>query len=175
MRAFPGAGARELRFFLRGGWRVSIFFSSARFALQSDYLVSPCARADGRLRSCKLLACVVYVAVATLNDSDVGWMASGGVRRRFSPRSSQSSRYSTMLHPRQTFFNGPVGRSFSPKHGSQARGRGARLVGQPLTNTRVRWEANGQRRGSLPSNRDDAGSMRVATDAAGRLKRLPDE
>ena len=113
--------------------------------------------------------------MATLNESDVGWMASGGVRRRFSPRGSQSSRYSTMLHPRQVVFDRPVGCGISPKDGSQARGRGARLVGQPLTNTRVRWEANGQRRGSQPPNRDDAGSMRVATDAAGRLKRLPDE
>jgi hypothetical protein len=33
MRALPGAGARELRFFLRGGWRVSIL---ARFALLFD-------------------------------------------------------------------------------------------------------------------------------------------
>ena len=34
MRAFPGAGwGRELRFFLRGGWRVSIL---ARFALLFD-------------------------------------------------------------------------------------------------------------------------------------------
>ena len=31
--AFPGAGALELRFFLRGGWRVSIL---ARFALLFD-------------------------------------------------------------------------------------------------------------------------------------------
>ena len=129
MRAFPGAGARELRFFLRGGWRVSIFFSSARFALQSDYLVSPCARADGRLRSCKLLACVVYVAAATLKDSDVGWMASGGVRRRFSPRSSQSSRYSTMLHPPRSARSWFVGMLDSVPARRTDRRRGAAVRG----------------------------------------------
>ena len=39
MRALPGAGwGRELRFFLRGGWRVSIVLHC---------LVSPCCCADG--------------------------------------------------------------------------------------------------------------------------------
>ena len=126
--AFPGAGALELRFFLRGGWRVSIFFSSARFALQSDYLVSPCARADGRLRSCKLLACVVYVAVATLKDSDVGWMASGGVRRRFSPRSSQSSRYFEQVAPPPTALSRAYLMQYQ-REGQIASGP-ARLAGQ---------------------------------------------
>ena len=42
MRALPGAGCGlELRFFLRGGWRVSILRRRVGLAV-SDCLVSPC-------------------------------------------------------------------------------------------------------------------------------------